>query len=126
MKKWLALSCVMALLDGCTPFIPVVKIDKLPADQRATTTNLPVYEASDLVKLRYTTIAQVEGFSCKFLLWSPGATRDNAVDQVKYWAFQKGANAITNLTCDSKEGVSLVKNCWETVRCTADAIKAEK
>jgi hypothetical protein len=121
---WLLFSVVLAA--GCAPFIPVVKIEELPAGQKAAIDAMPVYEARDLARRRYVTIAQVEGFSCQDLLWAPGASREDAVRQVKHWALQKGADGITNLTCGAKEGVSLITNCWETIRCAADAIKLGK
>lgn len=126
MRKLMTLLCATTLVTGCAPFIPVVKVEELPASQKASIETMLTYEASDLASRKYTTIAQVEGFSCKDLLWSPSATQEDAVRQIKYWALQKGANAIARLTCGSKEGVSFLKNCWETIRCTADAIKLEK
>ena len=126
MKKLLFMLCVTAFLGGCSPFVPVVNIEKLPDDQRAVIENMPVYEQHQLTNLKYSTISQVEGISCKDLMWSPDATTDNAINQAKYWALQKGANAISNLNCESKEGVSFSKNCWESIRCTADAIEIKK
>jgi len=126
MKGLLVLLWVVTFIGGCAPFIPVVKVDELPADQRVAIEDMANYTAEDLAKLRYTRIAEIEGFSCKDLLWSPGATPEDAVNQVKYWAHKKGANAITNLKCESKEGVSFGKNCWESIRCTAEAIRVEK
>lgn len=41
-------------------------------------------------------------------------------------ASQKGANGIADLKCDPKEGVSFATNCWETIRCTAQALKVNK
>lgn len=50
------------------------------------------------------------------------ASQEDAIDQVRHKAARLGANAITNVTCDSSEGMTLSKNCWSAFTCRADAI----
>lgn len=71
----------------------------------------------------------VEGVSCRrrTLSWLKGmpASWEDAVRRTKYRALQKGANAIANLECEQPKGGSLTTVCFESVRCTARAVRVD-
>ena len=72
--------------------------------------------------LEYRRVGPVEATSCMNKLWDPPASRDNAMNQLRYKVSTMGGNAITNLLCESREGTNLSKNCWNSVACYAVAI----
>jgi hypothetical protein len=111
---------------ACAPFVPVQNLEDLPAAERAALDALPVYTSAEAAKRKHAPLGPVEGYSCKLMLWDPDPTQAAAIRQLKHWARHKGANAIANVACGSADGFSLVKNCWDSIRCTADAIRVEK
>lgn len=117
-------AIVFALfVTGCGSFVPVVKIDDLPAQQKNQFQSIKIYDSSQLESRKYEVLNFVEGNSCKNKMWDPAATRTAAVDQVKYQAWEMGANGIRNIQCSNREGTSTNTNCWELISCTAEAIK---
>lgn len=107
---------------GCIgPLVPVALIDELPLEQRRAILSMPIYNADQLADRTYSILAIAEGLSCKNKTWDPAATKTDAIRQVKYWAYETGADAIMNVDCDSPRGTSTSYNCWDSVSCTAQA-----
>jgi hypothetical protein len=108
-------------LTACAPFIEVMQVDPEQAQQlRSEMDILPVrsVEASE-----YTTVGSVSATSCKAMLWDPDASEEDATNQLLYKAAQQGADAIYDLSCSDFEGTSLSTNCWNTLTCTAIAVR---
>jgi hypothetical protein len=74
----------------------------------------------------YETLGKVEGVTCKRSHWGAGPSWEETVRRTKYEAMKKGAHAIFNLACGLPEGRSYLKLCFDSIRCTADAIRLEK
>lgn len=115
----------MAALAGCGPFIQVIRVEDLPPEKQSALRSVRVYEAAQLGKLAYDVVGEVTGNSCKGLLWDPPATREDAVDQMKYWARERGANGLTDIRCEEPRGTSLATNCWESLTCSAKALRVK-
>jgi uncharacterized protein YbjQ (UPF0145 family) len=103
------------------PFVPVIEIDE-PTSLRLRA-EVPVLERHSLAELGFTRLETIEATSCKNLLWHADATRENAVDQLRYQAEQLGANAVADVRCDPMEDTSYDKNCWNSVTCRGEAIR---
>jgi len=124
-----SILCIIALvmLWGCVgPLVPVKKMDELPLNVRREVLSIPIYNESQLAGKKYTIISMVEGISCKNKTWDPPATKIDAVNQTKYWAYEMGADALLNIQCEFPRGTTTTYNCWESITCTAQAIKFEK
>lgn len=109
------------LAGGCVgPLVPVVKLDKESAMRLRN--EIPVFDISGLQKKEYRRIGQIEATSCMNKLWDSPASREDAIDQLRYKASALGGNGITNLICEQQEGTNLAKNCWNSVTCYGVAI----
>ena len=71
-------------------------------------------------------IDDVVGVSCRRAYRGMPASWEDAVRRTKYRALQKGANAIAELSCERPKGGSLTTMCFESIRCTARAVRVEK
>lgn len=116
-------ALMIASLTGCGTFAPVRPLAELPAAQRQAVEQVAVLNQTQLTGKTFQVLNVVEGISCKNKVWEEAATKTAAITQAKYWAQQKGADAITNVQCGSVQGASLAYNCWQSVSCTAEAIK---
>jgi hypothetical protein len=117
----------MFVLTGCIgPLVPVKKMSQIPTETKREALSLPIYNESQLFNKKYTIINIVEGISCKNQIWEPAATKIDAINQAKYWAYETGADALMNIRCESPRGTTTTYNCWESITCTAQAIKISK
>lgn len=128
MKLILVFSFLLATvsISGCGSFVPVRDWDKLKSEERHRIVSLPIFNESQLEPSTYEVINVVEGISCKNKIWDHAATKSDAINQTKYWASELGADGILNIKCDVPRGTTLTYNCWESITCTAQAIRMAK
>lgn len=108
-------------LNGCVgPLVPVVNLDQETAMRLRK--EIRIFDITELQDKEYRRIGQIEATSCMNKLWDAPASRENAIDQLRYKASALGANGITNLICEKGEGTNLAKNCWNSVTCYGVAI----
>jgi hypothetical protein len=122
-----ALLALAVCLQGCSLPNPVKMehLDDIPAEV------VPRLDA--MRELRgdksnaFETLGAVEGVSCKrtFYKGMPASWED-AVRRAKYRALQLGADAITDLDCSRPQGSSLTTMCYESIRCTASAVRTQR
>jgi uncharacterized protein YbjQ (UPF0145 family) len=55
-------------------------------------------------------------------IWDKPASKEDAINQLRHHAKQRGGNAVGNLHCASPEGTSLGQNCWNSITCTGTAL----
>ena len=122
MRTILTLTLTLIVV-GCGAMVPTIKHDEMPVEQRRAVNALEIYNTTQLIGRNYAIITIVEGISCKNKVWDHAATKTDALFQAKHWAREAGADAITNIQCDSPRGTTVTYNCWESVTCTAEAIK---
>lgn len=120
--KRLTVLFVLAL-TGCGPLVPVKDMRTVSEEQKQIAFSLPIYNDSQISGRPYAILNVVEGISCKNKMWDSAATKTDAISQAKYWAKEQGADGIMNLQCDAPRGTTVTYNCWESVTCTAQAIK---
>ncbi len=125
MNRWLISALVVVLVAGCGAFVPVVQLDEQPVAVRNKAASVRILGQGQMVSLKYSVMTVVEGHSCQSNVIDPPATRVAAIEQVKFHAYEAGADAIANLQCGGREGTSLRTNCWELISCTAEAVKLE-
>ena len=114
-----------ALASGCGAMVPVVKMEDISVEQRRAVNEVTIYNQAQLIGRKFKVINIVEGISCKNKVWDHAATKSDAILQARYWAQQMGADGIANLQCDHPRGTTTSYNCWESITCTAEAIKLE-
>jgi hypothetical protein len=124
-NKQAFLWLITTLLTGCGAMVPVVKIDDISPEQRRSVNEVAIYNQTQLFGRKFKVINIVEGISCKNKVWDHAATKSDAIFQARYWAQQMGADGVANLQCDHPRGTTTTYNCWESVTCTAEAIKFE-
>jgi uncharacterized protein YbjQ (UPF0145 family) len=122
-SKQTSLLMVTLFLAGCGAMVPVVKQEELTTQQKREVNEVTIFNSSQLVGKDFTVLNIVEGISCKNKTWDPAATRSDAIFQARYWAKQMGADGIANLQCDHPRGTTTSYNCWESITCSAEAIK---
>jgi len=124
--KKAALLLLILFLTGCAgPRVAVKNINQLSIETRRQVLSMPIYNESQLFGKKYSVINVVEGISCKNKVWDPAATKTDAINQAKYWAYEIGADGLLNIQCDFPRGTTTTYNCWESITCTAQAIKFE-
>ena len=112
------------VIGGCVgPLVPVVKLEKESAMRLRK--EIPIFDISELQKKEYRRIGQIEATSCMNKLWDSPASREDAIDQLRYKASALGCNGITNLICEQREGTNVAKNCWNSITCYGVAIVLE-
>ena len=116
---------ILFLLSGCGALVPVVKMDEISTEKRREVNDVAIYNQTQLIGKNFKVINIVEGISCKNKVWDHAATKSDAIFQARYWAQQMGANGVANLQCDHPRGTTTTYNCWESITCTAEAIKIE-
>jgi uncharacterized protein YbjQ (UPF0145 family) len=120
-------ACIITIsgLSGCGPMVPVVKMDNLTPQEKHDVAQMAIYDGSQLLNMKYKILNIVEGISCKNKVWDHAATKSDAINQAKYWAKQAGADGVANVQCDNPRGTTTSYNCWESITCTAEAIKLQ-
>jgi hypothetical protein len=124
-QKIALITLLSALASGCGALVPVVKLEDISAEQRHAVNEVAIYNQTQLIGRKFKVQNIVEGISCKNKMWDHAATKSDAIFQTRYWAQQIGADGITNLQCDQPRGTTTSYNCWESITCTAEAIKFE-
>jgi hypothetical protein len=117
------LACVA--VAGCGSFVPTVDLTKLSNEDLHKVRSIQIMDDNKLAEANYQILTVVEGHSCQNKTWDKPATRVGAIEQLKFHAWEYGANAISNIQCGGREGTSVHTNCWELVSCTAHALEVK-
>ena len=98
------------------------KLDDIPPEAIARLDAMPELSGGHASVVE--TLGEVDGVSCRreFFKGMPPSWED-AVRRTKYRALQRGADAIANLDCGKPQGTSLTTMCYESIRCTATAVR---
>ncbi len=124
MKNKIKVLLAVLAVGGCVgPLVPVVKLDQESVMRLRK--EIPIFDITELQNKEYRRIGQIEATSCMNKLWDSPASKENAIDQLRYKASALGGNGITNLICEPCEGTNVAKNCWNSVTCYGVAIALE-
>jgi hypothetical protein len=94
------------------------KLSDLNAEQRACLSKMLVFNTEGLPQGSYQKIGRVESVACK-----KSFDKQSAVTKIKILAAQLGADAVINLSFQTKDEVDWTHDCWATVVGTADAVR---
>jgi hypothetical protein len=119
------LLAAAALVAGCALPNPtkMEHLDDMPDAKIPEIDAVPEILAGKLAAARHESLAEVTGVSCQRTWKGTPPSWEDAVRRTKFRAMQAGGNAITGLNCDSPRGRSLTTLCFESIRCTARAIR---
>lgn len=124
MMRSIMIGYFIAISFGCMgPLVPVIRIDD--ETKHRLSKEIDVYEGSNLKSLAYRRLGPIQATSCMNKIWDPPASRDNALDQLRYKTSAMGGNAVINLMCEGDEGTNIAKNCWSSITCYAVAINTQ-
>ena len=118
----IGLSVSVLVLTGCVgPLVEEFEIDEEQANLLRT--EVPTVNEADLQDRPYKNIGTVSATSCfnNFITDKP-ASKDHALDQLRYKVDRMGGNALLNPSCHS-EGTSVVTNCWSSITCSGWALR---
>ncbi len=104
---------ILFLISGCASYVNTVKVDEATAAKLRS--EVTIYDSKKMSGLEYEAVQNIQATAC--------ASRENAMDQLRYIAHSVGANGITKIKCGSLLGPSLMQNCLTTVMCEALAIR---
>lgn len=104
---------ISLLLSNCTSVGNTVKVDEATAARLRS--DVTIYDSKQLSGLDYKTVQQLNATACD--------SRENAMDQLRYFAHLAGANGVAKIKCDKFLGPIFMQNCVTTIMCEAIAIK---
>lgn len=107
--------CAIALAGCVGPLVAIEDTARLSphASQLPVVVSVP----TDALPL-----AEIEATSCKNKAWSPPATREDALAQLRIRAERYGADGLAGLTYEDRS-TTLMPNCWASVRASAIAFR---
>jgi hypothetical protein len=126
MNRFCTMAIVAIAIGGCSaPFVQVVPVDQ--KDAARVEQQVKIYQRDALRQLKYTSLGQIDAISCQSRPWDPGASEDNATDQLRIKAQSLGANGLAHPKCEKSVWRDVVaRNCWASVQCYAPALKVSQ
>lgn len=120
-RKIIFFLLFIIFIAGCIPQKRRIELDESMV--KLLRKEVSIYDKSELDTGKYQIIEPIQATSCNTKLWDPAATKEDAIDRLRYETYLKKGNAIIKLFCEPKEGVSLIKDCFSSVTCYGVAVK---
>lgn len=114
---------VCLILSGCAGLGQIERVSDLSTDQLRQVHNIKLPEND--TGLKYKSLGQIKGISCKGSKNSGDAKEEAAIMQLKIKAVKINANAILYSTCSHDASVDWSNNCWESWVCVGEAARVE-
>jgi Putative heavy-metal-binding len=122
MKKICVIGITLPLVACVPAFVDVVDVRAVPTSTLDAALKIPVFPLGTQAPANTHVIAPIEAYSCKHLNTDPPATTGNALQQLQIKALQVKANAIINVTFDTRGTDVWGTNCWQTVTASGVAV----
>jgi hypothetical protein len=119
--RTLLIIILVFFLFSCSSSVKSVQLDE--SMTRLLRSEIKIYDQSELTMSQFRIIEPVQAIACKSKPWDPAASEENALDQLRYKAYLKGANALFKVFCEPKEGINIQTDCLNSVTCYGVAIK---
>lgn len=110
------------LVAGCAPFVDRVEMAKVPSEEAQAALNVRLFPVGTPYPEVVQTMGAVSAFSCKNMMWDKPASTGDALAQLRLKAMRMGANAVIDVTTDTRGTDALGTNCWESVQATGTAV----
>lgn len=118
----------LLLIAGCAPFVPVADLNKVAPSEMAEMMKVRIFTVDNSAS--YPTVASILGevsaYSCKHLLTDPPASKGDALRRLRLEAFRLQADAVIDVTFDTRGTDTWGTNCWETVHASGQAVKLQR
>jgi uncharacterized protein YbjQ (UPF0145 family) len=118
------ISLFVLVFTACSPLVPVTDLTKVPPSDVAESMNIKVYTIDS--SAQHPPITQVLGnvtaYSCKFLPTDPPASKGDALKRLRLEALKLHANAVVDVTFDTRGTDAFGTNCWESVQANGQAV----
>ena len=99
--KSILLLCLC--LGGCTTFVPVRNLKNVPQTTLVNSARVKIFTIDNSnIPEDFEFIEEVSAYSCKHLLTDPPASKGDALKRLKIEAYEKGANAVIEVTFDTQ------------------------
>ena len=113
MRFPMALICCVTV-SSCAPFVPVTNLADVDPKVMASAAQIRVLPLGMQIPTGAKIIQAIQAYSCKLFLSDPPASQGNAMQQLQLRALELKANAIVNVTFDTR-GADAGTNCWQSV-----------
>lgn len=124
MKYVIVLICLSFFLVSCTTFVPVRNLKEVPQSTLVNSARVKIYTIDNPnIPADFEFIEEISAYSCKHLLTDPPASKGDALKRLKIEAYERGANAVIEVTFDTRGTDAWGTNCWETVQVSGLAVK---
>lgn len=124
MKNVIVLICLSFFLVSCTTFVPVRNLKEVPQSTLVNSARVKIYTIDNPnIPADFEFIEEISAYSCKHLLTDPPASKGDALKRLKIEAYERGANAVIEVTFDTRGTDAWGTNCWETVQVSGIAVK---
>ena len=124
MKKMLALIVAISL-TACGAFVPVEDLSKVSAAEMQAAMKIRVYtleSGADYPEIE-NILGGVSAYSCKHMTWEPPASKGDALKRLRLEALRMGADAVVDVTFDTRGTDAFGTNCWQTVFAAGQAVQ---
>jgi len=113
------------MLAACAAKVPVTDMATISSVDLTTATNVRVFTVEQQPPKVEKAIGAVTAFSCKHLTTDPPASKGDALQQLQLNASKMGANAVINVTFDTRGTDTWGTNCWQTVQASGTAVRVK-
>lgn len=121
-RKTILVLVLVFGLSGCGSFLPIRNLDNVPQETKEAALSLPLVRSADLPPGSFDLLGPVEGHSCQNQLLDKPASKLDAELRMKVEAFELGARAILDATCNAL-GTNYGTNCWHSFSCSGHAVR---
>jgi uncharacterized protein YbjQ (UPF0145 family) len=115
--------CSLALgLVACAPFVEQVDIKTASAAETNAALQVRIFPIGSQAPQVKQYIGPVNAYSCKNKVWDKPASTGDAVAQLRLKALRMGANAVIDMSTDTRGTDTFGTNCWESVQAQGTAV----
>jgi len=124
MKKVIITTLIiMSFLFSCSTLIPLRSLDEVPNYIIEDAKEIKVFLLGQNANLSdYQFISQISAYSCKHLITDPPSSTGDALYRLKIEAAYINADAIIDVTFDTRGTDALGTNCWDSVYASGNAV----
>jgi len=120
--KLLAISLLVLTTTGCSPFVEQVDLKNASAAEMNAALQVRIFPIGAQYPQVKQYIGPVSAFSCKNKVWNKPASTGDAVAQLRLKALRMGANAVIDMSTDTRGTDTWGTNCWESVQAQGTAV----
>lgn len=118
----LALSLLISVLAACSPFVEQVDLKNASAAETNAALQVRIFPIGAQYPIVKQYLGPVNAYSCKNKVWDKPASTGDAVAQLRLKALRMGANAVIDMSTDTRGTDTWGTNCWESVQAQGTAV----